>query len=294
MGLILVAIGFGTLQVVLDRYNLDDGFSSTFICVMSAISAATLLFMVVWELCDEKPVVNFRLLKIKAFAINCLVMFLFGFTIYSTTQLLPQLTQELLGYDATHAGYTLGVGGIVTICLMPISGIVTGKFIEPKWLVFCALAGTGVALWYDAHNLDTHVAFGDLALSRAMQVMWLPFIFIPISAVGYVGIPPEKNNEASALINLMRNIGGSAGVSIATTELANRTQFHFQRLGEHISPYNGFTGAKLAAIIQPFEDQVRMMAYLDVFKALSYVLFAVSFVALLLPKIPKGGSSGGH
>ena len=290
-GLALVAIGFGTLQIVLDRYQLDDGFSSMFIVIMSSISATALVTLVVWELVHEHPVVNLKLLAIRPFAINCVIMFLFGFIIYSTTQQLPQLTQELLRYDATTSGLVLGAGGILTILLMPVSGIVTGRFVEPKWLIFMALIGTSLSLFHAA-GLSTHVGFWHLAGVRAFQVMWLPFIFIPLSAIGYVGIPPDKNNDASALINLMRNIGGSAGVSLATTLLAQRDQFHFERLGEHITPYNGYTGAALQAIIKPLQDQARIQAYLDVFLALGSIALVVSFLALLLPKMPKGGTVG--
>jgi DHA2 family multidrug resistance protein len=290
-GLLLVALGFGTLQIVLDRYELDDGLSSPFIVILLSIACAALLTLVVWELVTEHPVVDLRLLAIRPFAINCAIMFMFGFIMYSTTQQLPQLSQELLGYDATTAGLTLGAGGIITIMLMPISGIITGKFIEPKYLIMMAMIGTGIAM-YHASGLDTQISFGDLARTRALQVMWLPFLFIPLSAIGYVGVPPDKNNEASALTNLMRNIGGSVGVSITTTLLSQRNQFHFERLGEHITPYDGFTGAKLQAIVHAFEDQARIEAYLDIFLILSIVAFTFSVLTLFLPKMPQGGTVG--
>ena len=291
VGLLLCALGFSTLQLVLDRYELDDGFSSPFILTMSVISAVSLITLVVWELVDEHPVIDLKLLAIRPFAINCAVMFVFGFIIFSTTQLLPQLSQELIGYNATQAGLTLGIGGLVTICLMPVSGFITGKFVQPKWLVFMALIGTGFALRHDAH-LDIDVAFHNLAAERAFQVMWLPFIFIPISAVGYAGIPPEKNNQASAIINLMRNIGGSAGVSISTTLLSRRTQFHFERLGEHVTAYDGYPANALRAIVKPLMDQARILSYLDVFTVLSLIALSVSGLALFLPKMPKGGKVG--
>ena len=297
VGLALVAIGFGVLQIVLDRYQLDDGLSSPFIVSMLSIAVVTIGFLIVWELLHDNPVVDLRLLKNRAFAVNCIVMFTFGFIIYSTTQLLPQLSQELLGYDATTAGLTLGVGGILALVLMPVSGAITGKLVQPKWLIFAALVGTGFALRYSS-GLDTRVGFDNLALSRLLQVIWLPFIFIPLSAIGYVGVPPEKNNQASAISNLMRNIGGSIGVSIATTLLAQRSQFHYQRLGEHVTPNTGFplgetlnqSVRQIAAVVQ---TQSRILSYLDVFTVLSIVAFVVSLFALLLPNLPKG-AKGGH
>ena len=127
IGFALVAIGFGTLQVVLDRFERDDGFSSTFIALFSVVSVVSLVSLVVWELFHDEPVVNVRLLAIPSFAISCSVMFLIGFMLISTTQLLPQFSQELLGYDAITAGLTLALGGIATLVLMPVAGLVTGR-----------------------------------------------------------------------------------------------------------------------------------------------------------------------
>ena len=221
IGFALVALGFGALQIMLDRYELDDGFSSDFISGLGLIAGLSLLTLVVWEMFHPQPAMNVRLWRSSAFAISCVVMFLFGFMLISTTQLLPQLTQTLLGYDATMSGLTLGLGGIATLVLMPVAGIVTGRFVQPKWLILMSLAGTGWALWSSAWlNLD--ISFWDISLVRVTQVIWLPFLFIPLSAVSYVGVPPNRTNEASAMINLMRNLGGSVGVSFTTTMLEQR------------------------------------------------------------------------
>ncbi len=127
----------------------------------------------VWELFHPQPAMNVRLLRSSAFAISCAVMFLCGFMLISMTQLIPQLTQTLFGYDATLSGLTLGLGGIATVFLMPIAGLVTGRLIQPKWLILVALAGTGWSLW-SAARLDLDVAFWNLAMVRVTQVVWLP------------------------------------------------------------------------------------------------------------------------
>ncbi len=294
VGFVLIALGFGCLQVVLDRFEREDGFSSPMILIMSVVCVVSLLVLIVWELLHDEPVMNLRLLKNPAFAVSCVIMFMFGFIIVSTTQLLPQLTQELLGYDATTAGLTLGVGGFLTLFLMPLAGVLTGRVIQPRWLVFSALCGTAGALHYaSALNLD--LSFYNASMSRVIQVMWLPFIFIPLSAVQFTGVPAGKNPDASAIINLMRNLGGSWGVSVATTELQWRNQFHHARLAEHVTPYNGFGfGKSLSAIAAAIQQQATILSYLDVFTILSVIALCTAPLALLLPNVQKGAAAGGH
>jgi DHA2 family multidrug resistance protein len=294
IGFLLVALGFGCLQIVLDRFERDDGFSSPFIMTFFVISVTSLVALVVWELLHDQPIVNLRLFKIRAFAISNVVMFLFGFIIISTTQLVPQLAQELLGYDATTAGLTLGAAGVVSLFVMPIAGLVTGRLIQPKWLIFSALLGTAGALNH-ASSLNLNAAFYNLSLSRMLQVAWLPFIFIPLSAVQFTGVPPQQNPDASAIINLMRNLGGSFGVSIVTAQLAYRGQFHYERLGEHVTPYNGYGSTQpLGAIAQQVLTQSTILSYLDVFTILAVLTLVAAPLALFLPNLPKGAPAGGH
>jgi len=294
LGFALVALGFGTLQIVLDRFEREDGFSSPFVLTLSLISGVSLIVLVIWELLHDQPVMNLRLFKIPAFAISNVVMFLFGFIIISTTQLLPQMTQELMGYDATTAGLTLGLGGIVSLFVMPPAGLVTGRLIQPKWLIFSALLGTAGALNY-ASSLDIQVSFWNVSLSRMLQVLWLPLIFIPLSAVQFVGVPPDKNSDASAIINLMRNLGGSFGVSIATTQLQWRGQFHHARLAEHVTPYNGYGfGVPLGPIAQAVQRQSTMLSYIDVFTILAMIALVAAPLVLFMPNLPKGAPAGGH
>jgi MFS transporter, DHA2 family, multidrug resistance protein len=290
IGFALVALGFGALQIVLDRYELDDGFSSGFICGLGLIAGLSLLTLVVWETFHPQPAMNVRLLRSSAFAISCVVMFLFGFMLISMTQLIPQLTQTLFGYDATLSGFTLGLGGIATLILMPVAGIVTGRFIQPKWLILVSLAGTGWALWWSA-RLDLDISFWDISLVRVTQVVWLPFLFIPLSAVSYVGVPPNRTNEASAMINLMRNLGGSVGVSFTTTMLEQRLQFHHERLAEHITAYNGYAwNTPLLPIDTVIQAQAGIMSYLDIFWMLGLLGLCAWPIALFLPRMPKGAA----
>ena len=290
VGFGLVTLGFGALQIMLDRYERDDGFSSDFITALGLVAAVSLVTLVIWELFQTQPAMNVRLMRSSAFSISCVVMFLFGFMLISMTQLLPQLSQTLLGYDATLSGLTLGLGGIATLVLMPIAGVVTGRFVQPKWLIVGAIAGMGWSLWASAH-LDLEVAFWNLAMVRVTQVIWLPFLFIPLSAVSYVGVPPDRTNEASAIINLMRNLGGSVGVSFTTTMLQERLQFHHERLAEHVTVYNGYAwNTPLPAIDGIIQGQAGIMSYLDIFWLLGMLGLCIWPLALFLPRMPKGAA----
>lgn len=292
IGFALVVLGFGCLQIMLDRYERDDGFASSFITSLALIAAVSLATLVVWEILHPEPVMNVRLFRSRAFAISCLMMFLVFFTLISTTQLLPQLEQELMGYNSLEAGYTLAYGGIATLIVMPIAGFITGRFVQPKWLILAALIGTGWGLLSNS-GLDLEVSFRVLAIARVRQVVWLPLLFIPLSAVSYVGVPPDRNNEASALQNLMRNLGGSVGVSVVTTMLEDRTQFHHARLASHITAYNGYGwNVPLTHIAHVVQSQASMMSYLDMFWLLGVLALCIWPLALLLPRMPKGATPG--
>ena len=291
IGFALVALGFGTLQVVLDRFDIEDGFGSSLITELTVVSGASLIALVIRELTTDRPIMDLRLFgRSRGFAISCGLMFLVGFLLISTTQLLPQLTQTLMNYSAYQSGLTLGVGGVVSFVAMPIAGIVTGRLIQPKWLILIAMLGTGWSL-ISAAGIDLDVSFWTISWMRAFQVVWLPFLFIPMSAVSYVGVPVDENNNASALINLMRNLGGSVGVSFVSTLLSWREQFHQTRLGSHITSYNGYGfGHSLAQIAQAVQQQAGILSYLDIFWLLGVIALCVCPAALFLPRMPKGAA----
>jgi len=287
IGFALVVLGFGTLQIVLDRFQREDGFSSPFIVAGAAVAVISIVVLVIRESVSPRPVVNVRLFRAPAFAVSNLVMFLVGFMLIGTTQLLPQLAQDLLGYDASTAGLTLGVGGLATLVAMPLAGVITGKLIQPKWLIMISLIGTGWSL-VAASRLNLDMAFWNISLARILQVVWLPFLFVPLSAVSYVGVPPDQNNDASALLNLTRNLGGAVGVTFVTSLLQWRTQFHHERLAEHITPYNGYGwGTPLASIARVVQAQAAVMSYLDIFWVLGMMALVIWPLVLLLPRMPR-------
>jgi DHA2 family multidrug resistance protein len=294
IGFLLVVLGFGSLQIVLDRFERAGGWGTPFVNILGSICVAALVVLVVWELYHPQPVMNLRLLRRPSFAICNIVMFTIGFELLSTTQLLPQMAQELLGYTSKTAGLTLGVAGLATLFLMPAAGILTGRIIQARTLTFVALCGLGVAM-LSASHLDLDTGFWDLSHARMLQAIWLPFLFIPVTSLSTIGVPPSQSGDASALINLMRNLGGSVGISYTTTLLAYREQFHHARLAEHITPYNGYGfGTSLSHIAAQIQTQAAMLSYLDLFTALAWCALAVAPLALFLPTVPKGAASMGH
>jgi DHA2 family multidrug resistance protein len=280
-GLFLVAVGFGALQIFLDKYELDDGFSSPTIIALCAVFVVALSTLAVWEWQHPQPVMNFRLFKIPNFAICATVMTFLGFLFLSSTQLLPQLAQTLLGYDSETAGLALAFGGMATICVMPIAGIITGRFIQPRILMALALIEIGLAMISDSY-LSPDVSFAGLSLARIIQVFAIPFIFIPVSVSAYVGVPPRNNGEAAALMNQMRNIGGSIGISFVTAELAWRTQFHHARLAESITPYGSLHGMAVPEIARIVQQQASFVSYLDVFRLIGVTALVIWPIVLFL------------
>jgi DHA2 family multidrug resistance protein len=296
LGFLLVAMTFGALQVTLDRFEQDDGFSSLMIVLSTAVCAFSAVALVWWERLHPQPVFDVRLFKVRSFAVANLLMFLLGFTLYSTTQLIPQLAQNLLHYDALAAGKSLALGGVTAALMMPFAGIVSTK-VPAKWLIMGAFLATAAAFHHTA-SLNLQASFWDLSLTRVFQSLPLPFLFVTLTTAGYVGVPADKNSEASAIINLMRNLGGSVGVAAATTEVAWRTQFHHARLAERVSNLgpDALAVAKngLAAAQQAVQAQAQVMSYLDVFWLWAIAALCVAPVALILKKPPKGQVAHGH
>jgi DHA2 family multidrug resistance protein len=295
LGFVLVALTFGALQVTLDRFEQDDGFASLSIVIGATVCLFSAVALVWWELRHPQPVFDVRLFKVRSFGVACAAMFLLGFTLYSTTQLIPQLAQNLLHYDALSAGQSLALGGMTAALMMPLAGVVSSK-VPARWLIMGAFVVTGIAFMHTA-TLSLDASFGDLAMTRVYQSLALPFLFVTLTTAGYVGVPADKNGEASAIINLMRNLGGSVGVAVATTEVAWRTQFHHARLAEHVSSLGA--GAKalaqpgaLAVAQQSVQAQAQVLSYLDVFWLWGIATLCIAPIALLLRNAPKGQAHG--
>ena len=235
VGFLLVAIGLGSLEYVLDEGQRNDWFGSNMIVFFAVLSAVSLLALIPWELTREEPIVDLRLLGRRQFAACFLVMLGTGAVLISTTQILPQLLQTDLNYTATLAGLALSPGGIAD------PGADAGG--RPARQHRAAEISHHVRARPSSHSrcgictgLTGDITYGYAAMSRIFLAIGLPFLFLPITTASYDGVPPDKTNQASALINVARNIGGSMGVALAQTILAQRQQFHQSRLIEHAAP----------------------------------------------------------
>jgi DHA2 family multidrug resistance protein len=315
VGFLLVATFLGALEVVLDEGQRKDWFGSNFIVVFAVICAVAFVAMIPWELTRKNPVVDLRLLGSRQFGSCFLVMMATGAILIATTQFVPQLVQEYYGYTATLAGLVLAPGGLVTVFMMLVIGRLSGK-VQPKYLIALGAAIVSAAM-YDLTRLYGDTSFWFFAWSRIYIGIGLPMIFISITAASYEGIDKAQTDQASALINVARNVGGSMGVSLAQNVLAYRQQFHQSRLGESISSANpnyqetlraatqyfrahGATGVEaqnqaIAWIGQQLQTQVAYWGYIDVFWSLCLVSGAAVPLAMILSKTKLGGGApAGH
>lgn len=314
VGFALVAIGLGSLEFVLDEGQRNDWFGSNMIVVFAVLATVSLLSLIPWELTREQPIVDLRLLGRRQFAACFLVMLGTGAVLISTTQLLPQLLQTELNYTAMLAGLALSPGGVATLVLMPVVGRLVG-IVQPKYLIMCGAAIVAFSMWH-LTGLTGDITYGYAALSRIFLALGLPFLFLPVTTASYDGIPPDRTNQASALINVARNIGGSMGVALAQTILAQRQQFHQSRLIEHAAPsdlgyqqtidamtrYFQAQGSNasdaasqaVAWVGKTLQQQVDLLAYIDVFWTLAIVALLMIPTAAVLRRIDLRAPARGH
>jgi len=307
IGFSLVIIGLGCLEVFMDRGQRDDWFSSNFIVTMGIIAAAALILLVVWELNRKDPIVDLKLFRHLNFAICFTMMLLVGVVMFGSTQLIPQLLQEVLGYTATDAGLALTLGGAAALVAMGVAGVLSGK-VQGRFLLAFGFTMQGLGMWIFSHyNTDTD--FGQFAMGRLVQAAGIPFMFVPILTQSYAGLKPAEFNHASALMNVARNLGGSIGISASQAMLAQREQWHQARLVEGLNPLNpvytqglqqigqavgGVSGGgdatltQQGALYQATATQAAMLSYIDVFHALMIFMFCAVGMAFLL-KPMKGG-----
>ena len=308
VGFALVALGLGCLEVVLERGEREAWFESVFITGMGVVSILALALLVWWELARKDPIVDLRLLRNRNFAITMAFMATTGAVLFGTTTLVPQMLQQVFGYDATNAGLALTTGGIATLIAMPVVGQLAGK-VDTRMLLIPALGLQALALWYMS-GWNTQISYGDASFGRLISALGLPFLFIPISTAAYVGIDPSKTNEVSSLLNVSRNLGGSFGIGLSQAALIERGQYHQDRIVEGLNPLNpsyvegldrmgqslGSASsdgmAQLGALYQQVQQQATMLSYIDVFWAsMIFVLMIMPFGLFL--RQGRGGGEGG-
>ena len=234
VGFALIAATLACLEVVLDRGQIDDWFRSGTIVTFSVLAGIAFLTFIPWELNQEDPIIEIRLLFHRQFGMAFFVMLMIGAILFGSNQIMPQLLQTTFPYTAMLSGLAMMPGGFAMLIVMPIAGQVTGRF-QPKYLMVLGLSGIALSMWYST-SLTPDASFDYFGWVRVYQTIGLPFLFIPINTVAYDGLPPNKTNQASALMNVARNLGGSIGISLANVVLTQRTQFHQSRLAESTAP----------------------------------------------------------
>jgi len=305
LGFGFVALALGCLQVVLDRGQDDDWFSSGLITALVIASALGFVLLTWRELSHSDPMVDLRLMRDPGFAVTFVMMLMLGFMLFGSTFLIPAFAQQLMGYRAVDAGMVLSPGGIITIALLPLVGRAINK-VDTRVLAAIGFVIGGLSMLLMT-RLYLGVSFQTLLWLRVLQSASLPFLFLPINQLAFRDIPPEKTNNASALINLARNFGGSIGIAFASTLLTRREQFHQSRIVEHLqnlnpaySDYAHQLGSALgsapdapttlAGLYNLAVQQATLLSYLDDFKTLG-LLFLALLPLLLLVRPGKGGTS---
>jgi DHA2 family multidrug resistance protein len=309
IGFALIALGIGALQLVLDKGQEDDWFSSGLITAASIFAAVTLITWAIWEWRQEHPIVNVRLFRGRNFATAMLFTFVLGMVLNGTTVLLPQFLQSLLGYDATTAGEALAGGGFIMLVMMPIAGFLVSR-VDPRMMMGFGFATTAGALYFMATHLNTGIDFGTASIMRVMQTAGLAFIFLPSNTLAYVGIPREQNNQVSGMNAFVRNIGGSIGIASLSTMLTRVSQQNQNTLVRHTHTGNAAfenlvngisqslqnagveagaaTQQAYARVMEMLQGQATTLAYVQVITLMSIIVACLIPLPMIMRKPPKG------
>lgn len=307
-GLLLVALGLGCLQIILDRGQREDWFESSMISWLTIISVVSLALFLVVELRTKEPVIDLRVFRNISFATGNVIMFFAFFNLFGSIVLLPIYLQTLMGYTATLAGLVLGPGGFSSIIALSIAGRLVTR-INPKWILAFGIS-TAALSTYMMSQFNLSADFITVMWPRIILGFGMGFIFIPLTNLSLSIIKKEGMGNATALFNLIRNLGGSFGIAFVSTVLARRAQFHQSNLVSHLTPFDmpyqiaveklkaffhtlGFTDtmAKMAAdgsIYRNLIKQASMIAFNDTFWLMSIMLIA-TLPLLLIFKRPRHG-----
>jgi DHA2 family multidrug resistance protein len=311
LGLALITLGLGSLQVMMDRGENEDWFGSRFIQMMAVLAGLGILGAIGWLLIAKKPVVNLDVFKDKNFAMGCVFIGATGGTLYAGAVVIPQFAQTVIGYTATWAGLILSPGGIGVILLIPIVGRLM-KIVQIRFIIAAGFFMIGLAFLFSS-TLAPNIDFRTLVLMRAAQTSGLAFLFVPIATITFSTLPRELNGDATALFAMFRNVFGSVGISIASAMIIERTQVNQSYLAQWATPYHQAFNELIAVyqraliamghaasaahdiavghVYQVYREQAEVLAYSDVFYYVSLVAFAVVPFCFVLSSV-KGGGSG--
>jgi DHA2 family multidrug resistance protein len=236
IGLTLLVVGLGSLQILLDKGQQEDWFSSYFIIALTFVSVAALTAFIINELYAEHPIVNLRLFKQIPFSAGNTIMFFTFFNLFGSIVLLPIYLQSLMGYTSYLAGLVLGPGGFATIIATMIAGLLVSRM-NPRILLAVGIAACSYATYLMAH-FTLYADLPSMVWPRIFLGLGMGLLFIPLTTMTMSGIRKEDMGDATSLYNLLRNLGGSFGVAFVTTVLTRRSQFHQSRLIDKLTPYD--------------------------------------------------------
>ena len=311
-GIGMLAVGMAALQIMLDKGQQEDWFTSNFITVLAVIAAVLLLSFVLYEMYAKDPILHLRVFKDRTYAVGVCMMTTLGFVLYGSLVLLPIILQTLLGYSALESGIAMAPRGIGSLIFMPIVGLVMGRIGARKIL------GTGVVLcaltlfWFGFLNLNA--GYWDFFWPQFLQGMSMSMLFVPLTTISMDSISREGMGNATSIFNFMRNIGGSVGIATAATLLERNRQMYTNILGTHVTPYsqqsqemmNRIRSAMMASGSDPLtatqkaqamlfgmvQRQATMLSFLDLMK-----IFAGLFILMLplvwLVRPPRTGKTPG-
>jgi MFS transporter, DHA2 family, multidrug resistance protein len=311
IGVALLTLGVGALQVMLDKGQEDDWFGSHFILTLAILAAVGLVSLVIWEWFRKDPIIDVHMFRNLNFLGANFMMFVLGIMLFSSLVMMPLYLQTLMGYTAESAGLVLSGGGLILLFLMPVAGVLSSK-VQARYLIAFGWLILSIGMYYSTQHLDLEISFRAAAILRVIQVFGLGFLFVPINLASYIGVPVEKSSSVAGLVNFMRNIGSSIGTSMVTTLIARRAQFHQVYLAAHVTPgqptftqavkalaarlaVSGLditraTSQAYARLYQVLIGQATTLAYIDTFWVLAVgagIMFVLSF--LLKRNQPGGG-----
>jgi len=315
IGLGLLSVGLGFLQVVLDKGQRDDWFESHFIVWCAVICAIGLIGTIFWELRQKDPVIELHLFKDRNYATATFFMFALGIVLYGTTVLLPVMLQTLSGYTAQLSGYVLSPGAVVTLISLPIVGRLLVKH-DPRRLVIVGLIILAVGMFQLA-KLNLTTGFWTYVYVWMISRGGMAFMFVPMNVMAFAYVSKEKMNNATGLINLARNLGGSVGISMVATMQARLTQRHQAILVSHMTPLDpryraavhglagmlhihgssATTAAQQAQLMLygELQRQSAMLAFVDMYWILGLVCLAmIPLMFIMKPSHPQSASLSSH
>lgn len=314
-GIGMLAVGIGGLQIVLDKGQQEDWFSSTWITSLTVISVLMLALFIVHELLSKEPVLHLRVFKERTYSTGVFLMTTLGFVLYGSLVLLPLFLQTVLGYPAIEAGIAMAPRGLGSFIAMPIVGFLTAK-IDARKLLGVGLVGGAITL-FQLGSLNLQVGYWDIFWPQFFQGLAMGLIFVPLTTISMSLISREEMGNATSLFNLMRNLGGSVGIAVIATMLSRNTQSQYNILGTHVSAFDARTRmlleqmrgafisggmdfstagrAAYAALSGMVSQQAVMVAFVQLFRILALV-FAVVIPLVFIMRKPKPGRpvAAGH